>query len=238
MNQELTDITVVLDRSGSMSTVTDDIIGGFNSFVQTQRDADGDANLTLVQFDSQDPYEVIYQGVNVNRVKDLDTNTYIPRGATPLLDCVCRAINETGARLRGMPENQRPGKVIFVIITDGYENSSREHTREQLNNMVTHQRGNYDWQFVFIGADQNAIQEGKQYGFATGSSITFGKNAVGINAAYASLGDKVSSYRGGLTSNVSFDCNDRQAQASAGVDLSLNEVDDEADEDVLPSTSS
>src|SRR5688572_5989204 len=105
-----------------MASIADDTIGGFNRFVTEQKAVPGDCTLTLVQFDSQDPYEVVHRAVNVADVPELTKQTFQPRASTPLLDCLGRAIVDTGQRLAAMPEAERPGKVFVVIITDGHEN--------------------------------------------------------------------------------------------------------------------
>jgi hypothetical protein len=130
MNKDLTDITLVVDRSGSMQQRREDAQGGVNAFVQQQAREPGDALLTLVQFDTE--YEIVHSGVPVQDVPEYEL---VPRGLTALLDAVGRAINETGKRLSDMNEADRPGLVIFVITTDGLENSSQEFTRDQIKEM-------------------------------------------------------------------------------------------------------
>ena len=122
MNRNLTDITVVLDRSGSMTTVMHDVTGGFDKFIEEQKKVQGEALLTLVQFDTE--YEFVHKAKNI---KDIPKLEFMPRGMTALLDAMGRAITETGERLRNMKEEDRPGKVICLIITDGQENSSKEY---------------------------------------------------------------------------------------------------------------
>ena len=121
MRTDLTDITMVIDRSGSMQSIRSDAEGGINSFIEQQKQEPGEANVTLVQFDAD--YEFVHSGVPIRQVPAFKL---VPRGSTALLDAVGRAINETGARLAAMDEVQRPGLVVFVIVTDGEENSSRE----------------------------------------------------------------------------------------------------------------
>ena len=132
------DITVVLDRSGSMEAVADDTIGGFNHFVKDQREEAGSACLTLVQFDTE--YEFVHRALPIAEVPRLTRQTFRPRGGTALLDALGRSINETGARLAAMPEAERPGRVVFVVLTDGEENSSREFHAAKVGQMIAHQR--------------------------------------------------------------------------------------------------
>lgn len=214
MRSDYSDITVVLDRSGSMESVKQDTVGGFNNFLKEQQAVPGDCTFTLVQFDTV--YEFVYSGVPIRNVPPLNGNTFVPRGGTALLDAVGRAINETGARLAAMPEPQRPGKVVFVILTDGQENSSQEFNRQKVFEMISRQRSEYKWEFVFLGANQDAIQAGASIGIANSNAITYANNAVGTRAAFASAGSNVAKYRVGAKLQADFEPEDRQAQRDAG----------------------
>jgi hypothetical protein len=161
MRTDLTDITMVIDRSGSMESIRTDAEGGINSFIEQQKQEPGEANVTLVQFDTD--YEFVHSGVPIRQVPAFKL---VPRGSTALLDAVGRAVNETGARLAAMDESQRPGLVVFVIVTDGEENSSREFTRDQIRTMVEHQQLAYKWQFTFLAANQDAFAAGGSMGIA------------------------------------------------------------------------
>ena len=161
MRTDLTDITMVIDRSGSMQSIRTDAEGGINSFIEQQKQEPGETLLTLVQFDTE--YEFVHSGVPV---KQIPAFTLVPRGSTALWDAVGRAINETGARLAAMAESQRPALVVFVIVTDGAENSSREFTRDQIRTMVEHQQSAYKWQFTFLAANQDAFAAGGSMGIA------------------------------------------------------------------------
>jgi hypothetical protein len=152
MRTDLTDITVVLDRSGSMQSCRSDAEGGLNNFVQEQKKAPGHALFTLVQFDHE--YEFVHNGISIQDVPQL---ALVPRGRTAMYDAIGRAINETGKRLGAMPEDQRPGLVVFVILTDGAENASREFKQEQIKAMIELQQSQYQWKFIYLGANQNAI---------------------------------------------------------------------------------
>ncbi len=188
MNEKLTDITLVVDRSGSMSAIRDDAQGGVNEFIRQQKTEPNDANLTLVQFDTD--YEFIYNGTPIQDVGEYELS---PRGGTALLDAVGRAINETGSRLAKMPEAERPGLVIFVIVTDGQENSSREFTREKVKQMVQHQQSAYSWEFLFLAANQDAFAEADGIGIGRGHAAAY--QARNIHGAHGMMAQKISKMR-------------------------------------------
>ncbi len=166
-----THITFVLDRSGSMQSIVSDTIGGFNRFLEEQQQAPGRATMTLVQFDHE--YEPLLVVAPLSEARPLSPRTYRPRGSTALLDAIGRAIDETGQSLAAMNEPDRPSTVLFVILTDGQENASRVFTRERVFDMISHQRAQYQWQFVFLGANQDAIAEASHLGIAAGAALTF-----------------------------------------------------------------
>lgn len=217
MKKDFTDITIVLDRSGSMLNVQTDTIGGFNAYIESQRQLPGECVVSLVQFDDQ--YEPLYSSKSVKDVPLLTTETFVPRGWTALLDAIGRTINETGRRLAGMAENQRPEKVLFVILTDGIENASKEFTRQKVFEMIGHQRSTYLWDFVFIGANQNAIQTGGSLNIGANSSMTYAANAIGTKSAFASVSAYTSNTRsvsGAAAGASSFSAEDREKQKEAG----------------------
>jgi hypothetical protein len=202
-----TDITVVLDRSGSMAAIAGDVIGGLNTFIQGQSQVEGEARFTLVQFD--DRYEVVHAHVPVEQVPPLTDRTYVPRGSTALLDAIGRTIIDTGARLAMLPEAERPEAVIFAVQTDGLENASREFTREQVFAMIRHQEEKYAWQFVFLAADQNAIDEGGRMGFAAASALDYDKSGAEMSAMYRMMASKVTDVRRGQSRRIEFSSSDR-----------------------------
>jgi uncharacterized protein YegL len=199
-----TDIIVVLDRSGSMASIRDDMQKGFDSFIKDQRKIEGECVLTLTQFDNE--YEVVYQCLQLNEVPPLKLE---PRGSTALLDAIGRTITSTGERLVAMPENERPDSVIFVVITDGEENSSHEFKAETIKGMVEHQRDTYNWNFMFLGANQDAIMTGARYGFMAGQTMTYSYNAAGTSNVYRSMSDVISSSRSSETAGLD-DFTDKQ----------------------------
>lgn len=193
MREDYTDITFILDRSGSMSGLQADVIGGFNKFIEEQKKLDGKLAVTLIQFDYA--YEVNYRGINVDKVIPLTTTTYQPRGSTALLDAVGRGINETGSRLRRMAVKDRPAKVLFVIYTDGQENSSREFTKERIREMIKHQEDTYSWQFAYLGANQDSFAEASMLYIPKASTGNWEANARGVEQVYATLNSSTTNYR-------------------------------------------
>jgi len=195
MNENLTEIICVLDRSGSMTKTKEDAIGGFNTFLEEQKEVEGEATMTLVLFDTA--YDIIEDGTDIQEVSPLDDTTFVPRGMTALYDAVGRTIDSVGVRLSKTAEKDRPGKVIFVILTDGAENSSREYTGLRIKDMITHQSETYQWEFLFLGANINAELVAGDMGIAKGSAVTYTADSHGTHKAYNSVGQAVRSYRMG-----------------------------------------
>lgn len=213
-NTNLSDITIVLDRSGSMEDIRKDTIGGFNAFVKQQKEGPGECRLTLIQFDTQDPYEIVHDGLKVADVPELTMETFVPRAATPLLDCLGRAIISTGQRFAGLPEDQRPAHVFFVIVTDGQENSSREYTKARISEMVKEQTEKWKWHFVYLGADHDAIAEAGDMGINTANAMNYAKSAKGVAGMYAASGQNVNKVRRGTSQTMSFDDSQRAESMS------------------------
>lgn len=188
MKADLTDIILVVDRSGSMAEVREDAEGGVNTFITEQAAEPGEALLTLVQFDTE--YEFLHKGVPIQQVPKYKL---VPRGMTALLDAVGKAINETGERLAKMAESDRPGLVIFVVMTDGFENSSQEFTKAQLKKLIERQQNEYNWHFTFLGANQDAFAEAGELGIHAGGVADFVLDKVA--ATYRATGSMVTRMR-------------------------------------------
>lgn len=195
MNTELTEIAMVLDRSGSMASMRLEAQNGFNAFLESQQKLPGDARLTLVLFDHE--YIVEHNGVPVSEICPLDEHTYVPRGTTALLDAIGRTINTIGERLDKTPELERAGKVLIVVLTDGLENASQEFERAQIMSMIKRQREVYSWEFLFLGANQDAIQAGSAIGIAPACSVTFDETPGGMAAAFTAIACASAAYRAG-----------------------------------------
>lgn len=192
----LTHLYFLLDRSGSMQSIKDDTEGGFDAFIAEQRTQPGECRVTLAQFD--DVYEEVYADVQVTEVPPLQLH---PRGTTALLDSIGRLIGDAGARLAALPEERRPGVVIVGIMTDGHENASRELTHQQVKALIERQTRDYAWQFLYLGADQDAIEVGTSIGVAAANSMTYsrGKVAAAMAATSRNVGRTRSAVAAGAT---------------------------------------
>lgn len=216
MKKGYTHIAVVLDRSGSMSSIKTDTIGGFNEFLKGQKAVPGQATLTLAQFDHE--YDVLFDMADLQSVPELTDETFVPRGATALWDAIGRTIVGEGEKLKTLPEGERPEKVIFVIVTDGEENSSQEYRDSSaINAKIEHQRAVYGWEFIFLGANQDAVATARRLGIQAQHSLTYVANATGVTDAYASVSRNIANYRLGVVCSASFTAADVAAQSRAGV---------------------
>lgn len=203
-------ISVILDRTGSMEEIRDDTIGGFNAFLGEQKAQKGKATLTLVQFDSQDPYEVVHRFKPLKEVPGLTRKTFVPRSTTPLLDALGRGINDLEKGLGELDAKERPGKVIFVVVTDGQENASREFTRKQVVKMIKEKTEKDKWQFVFLSADLEAIEEARDLGVNLNASLAYEKSAKGTKEAWNSLSRSAAKFRSGEKPGMAFEPEDRK----------------------------
>jgi len=193
MKNNLTEIVFILDRSGSMDSLVADTIGGFNSFIETQKQEYGEALLTTILFDDQ--YEILHNGVDIKTVKPMTTKEYSARGMTALLDAIGKTINTVGDRLNKLDEDNKPSKVIFVITTDGQENQSKEFSRKKIKEMIEHQTNTYDWQFLFLGANIDAVGTAQSFGISGQFASNYTANSVGTDSLYTSLSKSVCNYR-------------------------------------------
>ncbi|MDO8736593.1 MAG: VWA domain-containing protein [Thermoleophilia bacterium] len=213
MKEDYSHISVILDRTGSMEPIRDDTIGGFNTFLADQKKRPGVGTLTLVQFDSEDPYEVIHDFKLISAVPKLTRKTYVPRAATPLLDAIGRGINDLEQNLAVMPEMEMPAHVVMLVVTDGQENDSHEFTRGQITKMINKKQED-GWKFVFLSADLDAIDDALAHGVSAASVMAYDKDEVGVAAAWRSTSSRYSDLRSGRVENVVFDEFDRSLQKS------------------------
>ena len=193
MQDNLSDIICILDRSGSMESVRSDAIGGFNSFLADQQQQPGDAHFTLVLFNHD--YLLLYDHVGIAQAQPLDNSSYQPQGTTALLDAVGRTIDDVGQRLAQTPEPQRPGKVIVAILTDGLENASKDYSRSRIAQMIQHQREKYSWEFIFLAANQDAIATAREISIAAQDAVSFAATPDGVRHAHLHMSQEVTRRR-------------------------------------------
>lgn len=191
-------ITMILDRSYSMITVAPAVVEAVNAFFVKQRTVDDICDADIVQFDDVNPYELVYRGPLAGA--RLDPDKYTPRGNTPLWDAVGKGIVDLGERLAALPEADRPGQVIFVIQTDGQENSSKEWDSKKLADAIKRQHEQYNWQFVFLGANQDAILAGGELGIGRGTSLSNKHTSKSYASAMGSSASNIAAYRSMKTS--------------------------------------
>lgn len=213
MKEDYTHIAIVLDRSGSMSTMWSDVEGGFNSLVEDQKKEKGKATLTLAAFDNV--YEVIYDFEDLENVDGVKVH---PRNMTALLDAMGTTLNSTKETIDKLDE--KPEKVLFVFMTDGLENSSREFSKERVFEMIEELKGEeIDYDFTFIGANQDAISAGGGYGIRKDASMTYAASGAGATYALDSLSKGITRFRsakkvGGVKTKMSYVDEDYAAQDS------------------------
>lgn len=168
MKDGLIELIVIADESGSMSGMKNDVIGGYNEFLETHQKMAGEAKLTFVKFNTN--YTIVHNGINVKDAPALTGTSYMPGGGTALLDAVGRTIDEVGKRLAHTLEEEKPEKVMVVIMTDGEENQSREYTTKMILEKIKEQQDKWNWEFTFIGADQNAWDTAQSLGIRNSAS--------------------------------------------------------------------
>ncbi len=211
MRKDLTDITLVVDRSGSMASRREEAQGGVNSFIDKQKGEDGEAVLTLLQFDTE--HEMVHDGVPITEVGEYELE---PRGMTALLDAVGMAITTAKGRRKATAKADRAGLVVFVIVTDGLENASHEYSKEQVKALIEKQRDSKGWQFVYLGAGHDAFEAAG--GMGIGQASTGGYVPDSVGAAYGAASDSVGRMRGALAMNGPIDPSftDEQRKKMAG----------------------
>lgn len=193
MEKGLTEIIFILDRSGSMSGLESDTIGGFNSLIKKQKQEEGEALITTVLFD--DSYELLHNRMNIKTIEPITPREYYVRGTTALLDAVGMTIYKTIKAQRDSSKEEQAENVMFVIITDGMENASREYNYEKVKKMINYQKAEYDWEFLFLGANIDAAETAKQFGISKDRSANYNPDGKGTRLNYQVLNDAVSMKR-------------------------------------------
>ena len=193
MRKNLTEIVFILDRSGSMSGLEADTIGGYNSLLEKQKKEDGEAIVSTVLFD--DTQEVLHDRVNLDKMKPITDKEYYVRGCTALLDAVGGAIHHIGNVHKYAREEDRPEKTLFIITTDGMENSSRRYTYDKVKKMVERQKEKYGWEFLFLGANIDAIEVAGRFGIGADRAVNYECDKIGTAVNYKVLSKAVSRVR-------------------------------------------
>lgn len=188
MNKNLTEMVFILDRSGSMEDLTEETIGGFNSLIKKQKKESEKAVVTTVLFD--DNYEILHDHLPIKKVKKMTTEDYYARGTTALFDAVGITIERIGKRLAGTKEKNRPGQVIVIITTDGYENASREYSKSQIKKMIETKTRIHKWQFLFLGANIDAVKEADSLGIRPCMAGRYTASQTGLKSTFRVM-DKI-----------------------------------------------
>lgn len=195
MKQGLTELVFILDRSGSMSGLESDTIGGFNGMIEKQKRESGECVVTTVLFD--DKYELLHDRIALPAVRPITGKEYFVRGSTALLDAIGITLGKIKNAQDNTAETGRAEKVVFVIITDGQENASREYRIERVRDMVERQKTNAGWEFLFLGANIDAISVAAGFGIAADRAVTYRADAAGTQLNYNVVSDTLACVRAG-----------------------------------------
>ena len=193
MKKNLTEIVFILDRSGSMSGLEDDTIGGFNAMIEKQKREQGDAYVSTILFDNYS--EVVHDRVDIRDVPPMTRKEYYVRGCTALLDAVGRAIHHIGNVHKYAREEDRPERTLFIFTTDGMENASREYTYDRVRKMIEHEREKYGWEFLFLGANIDAAREAARFGISEDRAANYHADREGTAVVYEAMNEAVCSVR-------------------------------------------
>ena len=193
MKKNLTEIVFILDRSGSMSGLEDDTIGGFNSMIRKQKAEDGEALVSTVLFDNYT--EVIHDRVDIQKIQPMTHKDYYVRGCTALLDAVGKAIHHIGNVHKYAREEDCPEKTLFVITTDGMENASREYSYDRVKKMIQHEQEKYGWEFIFLGANIDATKEAARFGITEDRAVNYHADCQGTAVIYEAVSEAVCNVR-------------------------------------------
>lgn len=204
MKKGLTELVYILDKSGSMGGLESDTIGGYNSMLEKQKAVKGECRITTVLFDNN--YEILHDRIDIGAVSPMTDKEYQVAGSTALLDAIGRTINKIVNVQKNTADDYRAKRVMFVIITDGYENSSREYTAEKVKEMIDKQKDKYSWEFIFLGANIDAVQTAGHFGISPDRAIDYIADSQGTELNYAVLASTIAKYRtSGVVREADFD---------------------------------
>ena len=197
MRKNLTEIVFILDRSGSMNGLERDTIGGFNSMIEQQKKTEGEALISTVLFDNVS--EVLHDRVDVKDIRPMTDRDYTVRGCTALLDAIGGAIHHIGNIHKYARPEDVPEHTMFVITTDGMENASRRYDSEKVKQMIERQKGKYGWEFLFIGANIDAVETAVRYGISRDRTVNYNADGEGTHILYESVAKAVCNVRASAT---------------------------------------
>jgi hypothetical protein len=197
---EKTHIICVLDRSGSMSSIINDSIGGFNTFLKQQKELPDEATITVALFD--DKYDLLYDNIDIKKAEELTSKIWIPRGTTALYDAIGKTINGEKQRFAKLGK-EAPAKVLVCIVTDGLENASREYTLNNIRNLIKECEDD-DWNFIYLAANQDAFSVGQSFGVSAGNTFTYTASSSGVMDMINTVNYATSNYRAMNTSSADF----------------------------------
>jgi len=193
MKKGFTELVFILDKSGSMAGLEDDTIGGYNSMLEKQKAMEGEAVVTTVLFDNH--YYLLHDRINIKGVRPITEKEYFVGGSTALMDAIGITINKIINVQKNTSPEERAEKVIFVITTDGMENASREYTRPMVKKLIERQEKEYDWEFIFLGANIDAVEYAEGIGIRADRAANYHADSEGIRANYKAINDAVSFMR-------------------------------------------
>ena len=193
MKKNLTELVFILDKSGSMSGLESDTIGGFNSMLEKQKAVDGECRITTVLFDNT--YTLLHDRIDIRAVSPMTNGEYFVGGSTALLDAIGQTINKLVIVQRNTAEDYRADKVMFVILTDGEENSSREYSGDKVRGMIEHEKEKYGWEFIFLGANIDAVQTAQRFGIDADRAVDYVPDAKGTRLNFEAMAETVACYR-------------------------------------------
>ena len=189
MKKGLTELVFILDRSGSMSGLEQDTIGGYNALLKKQKKEPGEATITTVLFD--DHYELLHDRINLKGISPITNKEYFVRGSTALLDAIGRTIDKIGNAQKHTAKEKQAEKVMFVITTDGMENASREYKYDKIKKMIERQKEKYGWEFLFIGANIDAVETASKFGISANRAANYHADSKGTGVVFDAVCETV-----------------------------------------------
>lgn len=183
----------IIDRSWSMNKILDTAINGFNAFLEDQKSVDGDALVSTVQFSNL--YNMLYENLDIQKCEYFNRDNYVPGGSTALYDAICKTIEHEVDLLGNLPKDERPEKTLCVILTDGEENSSRQFSKAAVKEMVSEMKKDFNWEFIFLAADEEAALTADAMGISKGNAYAFANTASGLEDAYMGVSHATTVYR-------------------------------------------